>query len=170
MYENDYGERGDTWYGVAQICLNGHVISQFAESRPDSSQKFCKECGAKTLTSCPKCNAPVRGYHHVSGVFDLTGLSLPNFCQECGRPYPWTEGRIEAARELAEEVQLADGEKQELKRAIDDLVRNTPRAPAAAERFKRLVGKAGKGVAESFRQILVDVMSEAVKKLIWPQG
>jgi hypothetical protein len=37
----------------------------------------------------------------------------------------------------------------------------------AASRFKRLVKKAGVGAAEGFRNILIDVMSEATKKAIW---
>jgi len=38
----------------------------------------------------------------------------------------------------------------------------------AAIRLKKLFAKAGKGVAEGFKNILVDIVSEAAKKMIWP--
>ena len=40
---------------------------------------------------------------------------------------------------------LDEKEKAELKRALDDIVRDTAKTPAAAERFKVLASKAGKG-------------------------
>jgi hypothetical protein len=38
----------------------------------------------------------------------------------------------------------------------------------AATRFKKLVGKAGAGAAGGFKDILVSVVVEAAKKIIWP--
>ena len=55
-----------------------------------------------------------------------------------------------------------------LKKSLNDLVSDTPNTPLAAQRFKRLVAKAGKGVADTFHKVLVDVLSEAAKKVIWP--
>ena len=48
------------------------------------------------------------------------------------------------------------------------MVRETPQATVAATRFKSLVAKAGKPAADAFRDILVDILSEAIKKSIWP--
>jgi hypothetical protein len=63
---------------------------------------------------------------------------------------------------------LSEDERQMLKASLDDLVRDTPRTTLAATRFKRLATKAGKGGADAFKDILIEVISEAAKKLIWP--
>jgi len=67
-------------------------------------------------------------------------------------------------------VEGSPEEKKLLETSIDDLVRHTPAATVAAVRFKSMVGKAGKTVADGFRDILVDVLSEAVKKTLWPEA
>ena len=53
---------------------------------------------------------------------------------------------------------------------LDDLLHDSPMTQVAASRFKRLLSKAGHGAAESFRELLVDVVSEAAKKAIWGPG
>ena len=63
---------------------------------------------------------------------------------------------------------LNEEEKNTLEKSIDDIVRDTPRATVATGRFKRLVSKAGKEAAEGFRSLLIDLVSETVKKSIWP--
>jgi hypothetical protein len=63
---------------------------------------------------------------------------------------------------------LDDNEKGILSRSLDDLVRETPNTPVAVARFKKLVAKAGGAAAEGFKSILVEVLSEVVKKQIWP--
>jgi len=103
------------------------------------------------------------------GTLDYTDLPLPIFCPECGKPYPWTEVKLKAAKELADELDnLNPKERETLKKSLDDIIRNTPQTPVAATRFKRLIAKAGPVVADSFRKILVDIASEAAKKIIWP--
>ena len=39
-------------YEVAQICMNGHVITPFLKTNPIHSQKYCSQCGALTITTC----------------------------------------------------------------------------------------------------------------------
>lgn len=55
-----------------------------------------------------------------------------------------------------------------MKKSFDDIMLDTSQTPVAATRYKRLVAKAGKVAADAFRDILVDVLSEAAKKIIWP--
>ncbi len=52
--------------------------------------------------------------------------------------------------------------------SLDDIVRDTPKTTVAATRFKRILAKAGTGAGQAFRDILVDVISETAKKMIWP--
>ena len=160
--------RDDSWYDTAQICLNGHTINDASVSYPQSNMKFCDRCGAATITACPDCKAPIKGYYHVPGVigggFDY---SPPSFCPNCGIPYPWTNAKLKAAKEFAHELDnLNEDEKTILEKSLEDLARETPNTQVAAIRFKKLVAKAGRGAAEGFKSILVDVLSETAKKLI----
>ncbi len=70
---------------------------------------------------------------------------------------------------MIEEIEKSDGnEKIILSKSLDDLIRETPSTPTAIVRFKRLALKAGSVAADGLRSILVDVLSEAVRKQIWP--
>lgn len=157
-------------YDVAQICLNGHVISSFVKNFPQHSKKYCDKCGAETITKCLNCNSEIQGYYHVSGVISARhSYSVPAFCYNCGKPFPWTESKIQTARELAQEIEnLSDDEKRILTQSIDDIVKDSPRTPLAATRFKKIISKASKGAATALRDILVDIVTEAAKKTLWP--
>jgi len=158
------------WYDTAQICTNGHIINSCSVSMPEHNKNFCDKCGALTITICQNCNASIKGYYHQANVIFLiyhTDLPLPGCCPSCGKPYPWTEAKLKAAKELSDEIEnLSPQEREILKKSLDDIVRETPQTTVAVGRFKRLVAKAGKPAADAFRDILVDVVSEAVKKLI----
>jgi len=65
-------------YDVAQICLNGHVITELA-LKPDYRQDFCSRCGARTITECEACHKGIRGFLHGSGY--LGTIDRPAFCQ-----------------------------------------------------------------------------------------
>lgn len=160
-------ERHDT----AQICMNGHVVNDSAKRYPQFSNPFCKDCGAETITQCSECKAEIQGKYYSPNVLDMCPLPVPAFCHNCGKPYPWTKARLNSAKQLANEEDLLSSEDREaLSASLDNLVRDTPETPVAAARFKRLLAKAGKGAAEGFRQVLIDVVSETAKKLIWPNG
>ena len=151
-------------YDVAQICLNGHVVNEHVRAMPQSCSDYCEVCGAETITKCPSCQQQIRGQYE--GCWG--GYEAPPFCISCGKGFPWTEAKISAAAELADELERFDHEDRDLlRRSLDDLLADTPRTQVAAVRFKRLMVKAGKESAEAFRQILVDVLSETAKKAIW---
>ncbi len=119
--------------------------------------------------TCPICQHPIRGEYHVAGFIGGSSYTPPAYCSECGKPFPWTEGRLAAAREFALEAEhLTDEERKELADTFDDLTRDVPRTQVAAARFKRLVAKAGIGTASALRDILVSIASETAKKAIWP--
>ena len=158
----------DSYYDTAQICLNGHVVSTFASSQPQSNQKFCAQCGAETILACTGCGTTIRGYYHVPGVIGFFDYSKPAYCYGCGKPFPWTAASLEAASELVDDLEtLSHEEKQQLKGSFPDLVRDTPRTAVAEGRFKRLTKKAGTETVGAMRSILIDVVSEAVKKSIF---
>jgi hypothetical protein len=158
-----------SWYDTAQVCLNGHVVNDSVKASPEFNQKYCDKCGQPTITECQNCNHPIRGYYHSPGVIYPSTREPPSFCHECGKPYPWTATKLEAAQELADELEnLTQEEKDILKKSLDDLVRDSPKTTVAATRFKKLVRKAGGEATGSFKQILIGVVTEAAKKLLWP--
>jgi hypothetical protein len=89
----DYYDRRarSPWRDTMQVCLNGHVINAGSRKYPQYNKDFCDECGAKTITNCPNCNAPIPGDMQDTGVAVIGGLgeTAPDYCQSCGTPFPW---------------------------------------------------------------------------------
>lgn len=157
----------DDYYDTAQICLRGHVVTIQYNRRPELRQKFCTKCGERTITTCQSCGNPImglpRGYTRVGGVTPKP----PLYCHECGKPYPWTDAILKAAHELADEApNLSDEEREHMKEDINDIVRNTLRSPVAASRFSRLAAKAGKATMSSFKELLTNIASDILVKLV----
>ena len=92
VWLDDRDER--SWYDIMQVCTTGHQITSMLQSNPNSSQTHCKKCGAETISKCNKCNTNIKGYHHVPRVISLFSTPIPEFCHECGEPYPW-QGKLQ---------------------------------------------------------------------------
>lgn len=158
----------DSYYDTAQICLNGHVINSMSVSSPKRNQQYCDECGAKTISTCPECNTSIRGYYHVPGVIGFFDYKKPAFCFNCGNPFPWTSSRIEAALELADELEnISEEDRQRLKDSFPDLVRDTPKTSVAETRFKKIMRMAGADAYNAMKSIMIDIVSETVRKSIF---
>lgn len=159
-------------YDTAQICINGHIITDSIQVDPED-QKRCDKCGGVLFIECQNCGANIRGREYIpdlwSGSRPIQLHKAPQFCYQCGNPYPWLETKIQAARELAQELDnISDDEKEILVKSIDEIVIDTPKTEVAAIRLKKILSKSGQQVAEAFKNILVSVVSESVKKMIWP--
>jgi len=151
-------------YDVAKICLNGHVVNAYTKMMPERGGAFCETCGEKTLTACPGCQHEIQGPYQ--GAF-VSQFRPPNFCRNCGRAYPWTERRLEAAKELiGQEQRLAPDEKAALETDIQDVTHDVPRTQAAAIRIKNALAKVPGALGSALRDIIVNVASEAAKKTI----
>jgi hypothetical protein len=152
-------------YDIAQICENGHIITSMFQSYPEFGRKFCQECGAPTIIACPKCSKPIRGYYRVEGFLGSSEIDLPNFCGECGAPYPWTETALSELHEIARMVEgLRDEERDRLEAAIDDLVRDSPRTERAVLIVKTIAPKLGQEAWGAMKALLVSVATEAAKR------
>ena len=157
-------------YRISQICTNGHIISSTLESVKEAKEKFCSECGAPTITRCqnPKCKQPIQGDYYNPYATVIGTFLPPNFCNRCGRAYPWTESAVNAAKELANELsKLNEKEKETLKQSIDDIIRDTPRTTLAITRFKKLAPKFGAEASNVFKSILAGIATQAAKQEIW---
>lgn len=156
-------------YNVGQICLSGHAITGSANTSPQFRRTHCDKCGAKTIMECPSCHKPIQGSYESSTVVMIGfAYEAPAYCCHCGAPFPWTEESIRSAVELlAEELQLGKEEVTQLEQSVRDVTSDTPRTPLGTARLKRSLAKAGKETAGAVRDVLVDVVSESVKKAIW---
>lgn len=79
------------WYDVMQACTNGHIITSQAVQRPEDQKRRCPKCGADTITQCPACDTNIQGHLHIPHVGYTGPTSLPEYCHECGAPYPWVK-------------------------------------------------------------------------------
>ena len=154
-------------YKNATICLNGHVISH----SKSNAENFCSQCGSKTYSSCPKCNTPIRGVYDVDGVAILGEryYEKPYYCHNCGAPYPWTQKILDNAVELLSlDDDLDSSSKELIKNAIPDLIVDTPTTPIAIKKYRKGLARAGEILKNSMRQLLIDVICEAAKKVLFP--
>lgn len=155
-------------YATAQVCLNGHAITGDI-SLSEGLEKFCSTCGAKTITACPSCHAPIRGKYVEPSVFFLSSYTSPAYCHECGKPFPWTESALSAATELVEDMEELNGDDQEkFKKSIMDIAFESPRTSLAANRIAKYLRRVTPATQEAFKTIMYGIATEAAKRLIWP--
>ncbi len=158
----------DGFYDLGQVCENGHAVNGHARSDPVRNEKHCSMCGARTITVCPSCSMEIRGTYEVPGVVVLgAGYAPPAFCHECGQPYPWTADGLRAAESLADEMALPDDETALLKESVRDMVRETPNAPVAKARFKRIIRNVEGEAKGAMRAVLTNITSKAIIESIF---
>jgi hypothetical protein len=167
-----------TTYKTARICLNGHLIGFDKDvvivgrpglSRHTEGDRFCRRCGNEAITKCPSCDGEIEGEPDVTWMAAdaVRGYSIPAFCPACGKSFPWTERKLEAAREAIEqEESFTEEQKTALKTDVEDIAGNTPRAQNAARRTKAILLKVGGTVGSAVRDIVVEVASEATKRIL----
>lgn len=153
-------------YYPAEICLNGHVISSYSTN----IEKYCSNCGAKTISSCPSCNTPIRGKYNADNVVILQDYKAPSYCFSCGKPFPWTQSRIDAIAELIEfDNQLSKDEKLYISNNVNELTIDTPKTKVVATKVKFYLSEAATATADAIKDILVEIISESAKKIIFGQ-
>ena len=144
-----------TYYDVAQICLNGHVINEQSRGYAKYNTKHCIDCGAKTITSCQDCEEEIRGVLIDSMVISLEKSPAPKYCHECGKPYPWTQRKIKAFRELVNSSSLNQDYKTVLLDGITHIIRDTPETEVACVKFSKIIPK-----LKQHKQPLVSLLSK----------
>lgn len=149
----------------AKICLNGHEL---VESSPLVKEEYCETCGAKIISKCPICKAPIKEWH-FNGVLYLgtPEFEKPLYCRSCGKPYPWTEAALEATMlMIQEDEELSSLERQNLEQSLPDIISETPKTKVASIRIKKALLTAGEFTADALRQFVIDFGCELAKKSI----
>lgn len=159
--------REQSRYLTAQVCLNGHTATDRLETSPEAAERYCSVCGSPTISACPACHAGIRGDYVVPGVPVIMPYHPPHHCHNCGEQFPWTTSRIAAAKEMADELDISDSDREILKSAIVDLSTDNPKTELAAGRYKRIVSSVGKSAGNALKSILVDVITESAKKMLF---
>jgi hypothetical protein len=156
-------------YDTAQICMNGHVVTDTFRRSPEFRQSFCHECGQPTIHACPHCKTEIRGDYHAPGVLAIgfERKPAPAFCFSCGKPFPWTVHKIEAAKAMADELsELSDADRVMLKASIDQIAADTPMTEVGVTRFKKLLPKMAKESADAMRRLVIDVAGKTAAELL----
>lgn len=158
-------------YYVAQICQNGHIITDtYNSSGKKKGEHFCRKCGEKTITKCPECNTNIRGRWVTS--WQSTGefrrlVCTPKFCHHCGVSYPWTIRNEDAAKELISTLtELSEKDRQQLSDDLPDLISESPRTEVVANKFRLTIGKLSGMMKDLLYNLTVDIASETAKKII----
>src|SRR5690554_2113373 len=124
-------------YHVAQICLNGHIITGDVNS--GDSEMYCSICGKETIDSCINCGEEIRGDSGDDSWYEVISAT-PYYCISCGNPYPWTTTILNNAVELISlDENLPDEQIQLIKTAIPDLIVDTPTTPLAVAKYKKVI-------------------------------
>jgi hypothetical protein len=155
------GMTPDDLFCIAQICLNGHVLT--SDGMVLGEREHCNKCGAVSIETCQHCGAFVRGQEKYSSDFEL-----PLFCYApgCGRPYPWMREKLETARELLDNDDKLSLEQRESLWGDLKYVMSDPKAdlvPAKWTLIKIKLEKAGKAVREPLLDLTAKVIAEVAK-------
>ena len=136
-----YGEDRD-WYDVQEVCLNGHLITSYAQSQPDSRRTHCSSCGETTIAACQNCSAPLRGYHHMPGVIHLGSASVDRFCDSCGALMPWTERGLTSVLDIAAMSDaINENEQETLRDTVRALMVPSGQTEVAALKLRKAISR-----------------------------
>lgn len=160
----------DAWYHTSLICLNGHVLTDRIDDSPEKESPYCPRCSEPTISTCPNCSSPIRGYYEVAGISHIgrTITPAPNYCFQCGKAFTWTEKYLKVAKEMAAELEdLTEEEQELLQQSIDVLMTDSPEVQLAATRFNRMMKKV-KQAGQPLRELMIELVAETTKRMLSP--
>lgn len=175
------------YYGVAQVCINGHVITIDYDDKDYERMKKCSICGADTITECPACGHPIRGGLCVDTITNYLDdyercqtevehqcfstrddYSLPNFCAECGYPFPWMEQKVARIKNELLRTGIEEQQIEHLMELLPDLITDNPKTQYAVTQFQKIVGNLKESAAGCVKEIFIEVLAEGAKRMIFP--
>lgn len=161
-------------YYPAYICANAH-------EQTVNDNKFCTKCGEEVLSGCPSCNTIIkRGHIESKPLFQnpyrpeeptdfedhwipFENFEAPNYCSECGKPYPWTEKFLNDYQTILElQSEVIDKELQKkVFKATEEAVKNKFTGTSLTI-LKLTLDK----VSNNAKPLLMDVLSGVTTSLI----
>lgn len=109
-------------YDTLQVCLNGHSITDRYYDSSHRRQDYCNKCGAKTIIECQECGEEIEGDRLDSSVLIVSTKSAPDYCENCGTPFPWTQKPDEDELiGVHEAIEQGETEDIEFKEEIDSI-------------------------------------------------
>lgn len=163
-------------YDVQQVCENGHQITGCCTIHPERQKKFCQECGAATINTCPSCSEGIQGdliaAHQswadagrgVSKMVSVRPADVPSYCDNCGKPYPWTDNKIVTAVQIFTEFGgLDEEEKGTIEQDIKNIAKDIPQTKLSAMRLKRICEKCGKVAYDVIMELASKTAAEVLK-------
>jgi len=162
-------------YDVQQVCENGHQITCGFHTHPEEQKKFCPDCDAPTITSCPECGKEIQGAKiRLLSTMSEAGItqqrktledivSLPSYCTNCGEQYPWTKKRIQTAIQIFNEFgDLEEKEKETIEQDVGNIAKDLPETELSAMRIKRILKRCGNAGYE----IIMELASSTAAKIL----
>jgi hypothetical protein len=148
------------YYGAA-VCRRGHVETGMMDD-PSRVSPRCDECGARVITNCQQCDAPIRGLIR-GGTW--TGYDPPEFCFACGSPHPWAsrQSRFYELENLLDEQNLDPADELKVRDELEAL-RSEPSADEKTElRRWETIQKYAPGLMQAGERIIESVVTAAIK-------
>lgn len=103
------------------------------------------------------------------GNLDTEGWRRPEFCRDCGSPYPWVDraGRIQHLENLLDDEHLDDATELAVREQLEALT-DPDLDDKTAERRWRRVGELAPGMWEKSgaRAVATSLMTEALKRAL----
>jgi hypothetical protein len=100
-------------------------------------------------------------------VISISETPVPDYCPECGKPYPWRATALSAAMEAADELdELSEEDRKKLKGALADIATDNPRTDLAVTRIKKIalsLGSFGKSVLQ---KVALDIASAKARGML----
>ena len=99
------------------------------------------------------------------GIVNIVGSCwLPAYCHKCGKPFPWTENKIQTAIQIfAEFGGLDNEEKKTIENDIRNISRDIPQGELAAMRIKKIWQKYGKIAYNVIMEFVSKTAAEILK-------
>lgn len=154
------GMNPDGLYYDAHICLHGHV--QSSGRRVLNPGKHCAKCGSPNISDCPACKIPIRGEHRYSEGH----YRLPQFCHNCGSPFPWMKERLDTAHDLLYHDDKLSLEERNKLWATLRYVMSDPKSDLVPEKKKLIeinLQKAAAATREAVTDLLAKYLAEISK-------
>lgn len=150
-------------YKAAAVCRRGHPqTGDLTKHGPSSSR--CAECGATVLTSCPSCDARIRGVFESQYSIQIAPYEPPPFCDNCGSPFPWADrqARIHQLENVLDEQELDEATRLVIMENLEVLRQPDVPEDEQRERWGR-IKRLAPGFIDSGRNIVESVVSAAIR-------